>query len=74
MIRDITDRAQVATLWRMKLGRAQAQCSVAKTAAGLEVVVERDGAPAQRDVFQTWPEVMRQSTIMRAGLKGDGWL
>jgi PAS domain S-box-containing protein len=74
MIRDITDRAQVATLWRMKFGRMHAQCSVAKTAAGLEVIVEKDGAPAQREVFPSWPEVMRQSTILRAALKTEGWI
>ena len=73
LLRDITERTAVATLWRAGRNRQQAICTVAKTPAGLEFSVQTDGSPGLREVFATWEEVLRRAHTVRATMKVEGW-
>jgi PAS domain S-box-containing protein len=74
LIRDVTERTGVATLWRMTRGRQHATCTVAKTEGGLELSVETSGGGiATRELFPDWDEVLPRSQALRTGMKSEGW-
>jgi PAS domain S-box-containing protein len=72
-IRDTTERANVATLWRLARGRQQAVCTIAKTDRGLEIGVQSEGATQIRELFSGWDEVLPRAQALRVTMKADGW-